>query len=129
MQCDTFVTHLIVWPGTLVYRAAKSMGISKDTFKQHLEAQAPNSRPGPSTVLPNLLPTVVDLHPQLGLGPLQQDYLMKGITYMSMNVIMNHSPGKPHICIIVHSNPCYGIFLFIQKYSLGKSLKCQYVTN
>ena len=27
------------------------MGISKDTFKQLLEAQAPNGRPGPSTVL------------------------------------------------------------------------------
>ena len=47
----------------------------------------------------------------------------------SMNVVMNYSPGKPHICIIVHSNPCYGIFLFSQKYSLVKSLKCQYVTN
>ena len=60
-----------------VYRAAKVMGISKDTLKRHLEAQAPNSRSDPSRVLskrdeaqlillPNLLPTVVNLHPQLG---------------------------------------------------------------
>ena len=39
----------IVWQGTSVYRAAKSMGISKDTL--HLEAQAPNSRTGHSSVL------------------------------------------------------------------------------
>ena len=26
---------------------------------------------------------------------------------MSTNVIRNYSPGKPHICIMVHSNPCY----------------------
>ena len=41
----------MVWQGTSVYRAAEVIGISKDTLKQHLEAQAPNSRPGPSTVL------------------------------------------------------------------------------
>ena len=57
-----------------VYRAAKVMGISKDTLKRHLESQVPNSRSDPSTVLskrdeaqlillPNLLPTVVNLHP------------------------------------------------------------------
>ena len=54
---------------------------------------------------------------------------MKDITYVSTNVIRNYSPGKSHICIMVHSNLCCGIFLFIQKYSLGKSLKCQYVTK
>ena len=41
----------MVWQGTSVYRAGKVLGISKDTLKQHLEGQAPNSRPGPSTVL------------------------------------------------------------------------------
>ena len=60
-----------------VYRTAKVMGISKDTLKRHLKGQAPNSRPDPCTVLskrdeaqlillPNLLPTVVNLHPRLG---------------------------------------------------------------
>ena len=41
----------MVWQGTSVYRAAKVLGISKDTLKRHLDGQAPNSRPGPSTVL------------------------------------------------------------------------------
>ena len=41
----------IVWQGAAVYRVAKVIGISKDTLKQHLEAQGPNRRPGPSTVL------------------------------------------------------------------------------
>ena len=38
-----------------------------------------------------------------------------------MNVIMNYSPEKPHICIMVHSDPYYDVLLFIQKYGLGKS--------
>ena len=41
----------MVWQGISVYRAAKVLGMSKDTLKQHLECQAPKSRPGPSTVL------------------------------------------------------------------------------
>ena len=41
----------MVWQGTSVYRAAKVIGISKATLKRHLQPQAPNSRPGPSTVL------------------------------------------------------------------------------
>ena len=41
----------MVWQGTSVYQAAKVMGISKDTLKRYLGAQAPNSRPDPSTVL------------------------------------------------------------------------------
>ena len=40
----------MVWQETSVYQAAKVMGISKDTLKRHLEAQAPNSRTGPFTV-------------------------------------------------------------------------------
>ena len=42
----------MVWQGTSVYRAAKVLGITKNTLKQHLEGQAPNGRPGPSTVCP-----------------------------------------------------------------------------
>ena len=44
-------TKRVIWQGTSVYGAAKLMEISKDTLKQHLEAQGPNSRPGPSIVL------------------------------------------------------------------------------
>ena len=39
----------MVWQGTSVYPAAKLMGISKDSLK--MTFTAPNSRPGPSTVL------------------------------------------------------------------------------
>ena len=63
----------MLWQGASVYRAAKVMGISKDTLKQHLEAQAPNSRPGPSIVLSKRdeaqlvsFAKLVDLHPRLG---------------------------------------------------------------